>query len=45
MLPSLPPIACLPKPIAQSASLCLFFSQLGSHLQQSSIGLPVPHDK
>uniref|UniRef100_A0A2P2JLE0 Putative pectate lyase 5 n=1 Tax=Rhizophora mucronata TaxID=61149 RepID=A0A2P2JLE0_RHIMU len=44
-LPSLPPMACLPNPIAQSASRCRFFSQLGSQRQQSSIGLPFPQEK
>lgn len=45
ILPSFPPMACLPNPMAQSASCCRFSSHFGSHRQQSSIGLPVPHDR
>lgn len=45
ILPSLPPMACLPNPIAQSARRFRFFSQFGSHLQQSSIGFPLPQDR
>ncbi|CAA7395931.1 unnamed protein product [Spirodela intermedia] len=41
IFPFLPPMAFLPKPMAQSASCCRFCSQLGSHRQQSSMGLPV----
>ncbi|KAJ6886424.1 hypothetical protein NC651_026958 [Populus alba x Populus x berolinensis] len=37
-LPSRPPTALRPNPIAQSASTFLLVSQSGSHLQQSSIG-------
>nr|AFK37451.1 unknown [Medicago truncatula] len=43
--PSRPPMAFLPKPIPQSARRFLFCCQLRSQRQQSSIGLPVPHEK
>ncbi|GAV59802.1 hypothetical protein CFOL_v3_03333 [Cephalotus follicularis] len=45
ILPSLPPMACLPNPIEQSARPCRFFSQFGSHRQQSSMGFPVPQER
>ncbi|KAM1313298.1 hypothetical protein ACFX2F_017338 [Malus domestica] len=43
--PSRPLMAFLPKRMPQSARRLRFLCQLGSQRQQSSIGLPGPHEK
>ncbi|RDX62661.1 hypothetical protein CR513_58980, partial [Mucuna pruriens] len=43
--PYFPPMACFPNPIPQLARRFRFLSHFGSHLQQSSMGFPVPQDR